>query len=265
MKYVWCLLLAIACGKSGGTQRPTTAPQTAPRTMITRSLMPTSPQNLLRDPAVGGNEGFLDASTFLGVPAIPGAANAAFFQTQLLPLTHTFQSDSPLGGTAAITELRQPQLLSSQTGATVLCSFMGGPGNFHASVWLSAGDANAQPIPFANAEPALSVWLLAVDGTSKVQLQPAASTVTYGKRQWIQYSTPGDAAFPFYGWLAIELTDLHLSLQLASPEVTSSALGGSSAGLAAPRLAMTAQDHQLLAQVQSIGARRFPRPDRAPR
>jgi hypothetical protein len=270
--FYWLLLLA-ACGGSSappgtqpqGTQRPTTVPQGEPRTMITRPLMATSPQNLLRDPALGGNSGFLDTGTFLAVPALPGAANAAFFATNLQPLTHTFRSASPVGGTAAITELRSPQASDSLTGATIVCSFMGGPGNIHASIWLSAGDADANPVAFAAAERAFSVWLLAGDGTRKVQLQPAASTVTYRGREWIQYSTAGDSQFPFYGWLAIELTDLRLSLQLALPEVTSSALGGPSAGRAAPLVAMTTQDLRLLARVQSAAPRHFPRPDRAPR
>ena len=181
------------------------------RTLITRPLMPTSALNLLRDPLVGGD----GASSY-------GQFRALFVGGPTLPLKRTFQSVSPVGGAVSIEELRNlPTDAGTSTSLRVLSSFLGGAGNYQASIWLSAGDVNAAPVPFAQASPSLVVTLIdneAVTQTTLVAGQPQH----FGAREWVQLTTPAPLPMPHGGWLMVTLSDFSLTLQLAAPEVTAS-------------------------------------------
>ncbi len=182
------------------------------RTLVTRPLMPTSPANLLRDPFVGG-----DAVSY-------GKFRAFFVGGPLLPLTRTFRSVSPVGGAVSIAEFRDlPPDAGGALSARVMSSFHGGDGDFSASIWLSAGDRTGAPVPFASKANAVQVSLLASDGSAKVDLV-AGAPATFGDRQWVKFVTAGPVKLPAGGWLSVTLTDFSLSLQLAAPEVTSSAV-----------------------------------------
>src|SRR5258708_7633766 len=97
------------------------------RTLVTRALMPTSPQNLLRDPLIGG-----EGTTSYG------QVRAFFVGGASIPLRRTFQSVSPVGGAVSIEELRDiPRDAGAATTARVMSSFLGGSGDFNASIWVS--------------------------------------------------------------------------------------------------------------------------------
>src|SRR5205085_1201212 len=126
---------------------------------------------------------------------------------------------------------------------------LGGPGAFHASIWVSAGDKSGQPVPFSTASPAVEVALFGTEGT-KVVLAPAKGPLAFGEREWVLFATEGDVALPAGGTFSVELADLALTLQLAAPEVTSSALGGPSTGAQARRLPINDRDRRVLAEAR---------------
>jgi hypothetical protein len=216
------LLLVGACHHHHGTPPADLAPPpdmaaAYPRTMVTGTLQPTSPQNLLLNPLSGGD----------GSP-LSGEFAAVYDDEGLENLTRTFQSVSPVGGSASVEELRGLHPTSSESAIYVLDDFLGGAGKFTAKIWLSLGDAKAQPIPFAQGASSVSVVLVDDDRMSQaVTLAPATTgPVKYGAREWMLFTSTGSVPIPKGGWLEVELTNLELTMQLAAPEVTSTALGG---------------------------------------
>ncbi len=205
-------LVLLGCNSPAKPGGPDMAMAPYNRTLTTRPLMPTSPLNLLRDPLVGG-----DGTNY-------GEFRAYFVETGTnIPLTRTFQSVSPVGGAVSVKELRDlPDPAGAKTVRTT-ASFLGGAGSFHATIWLSAGDVSTMPVPFASAAPSVTVTLLGSDGSVQSTLT-AAAPVSFGNREWVQFETAADTTFPTGGWLSVVLSDLTVTLQLAAPEVTSSAI-----------------------------------------
>jgi hypothetical protein len=184
-----------------------------PRQLITRPLMPTSPLNLLRDPFVGAYGG-----------TSYGQFRAYFGGGASLPLTRTYQSVSPVGGAASIAELRAlPADAGTATSVRVTSSFLGGLGNYQGSIWVSAGDINAAPVPWSQTGTAITVKLLDNEGMTQATLV-AGTPKQFGAREWVQFTTPNPLPMPHGGWLMLSMTDFTLTLQLAAPEVTSSAV-----------------------------------------
>ena len=208
------LLGVAACSRGSDAGAPDLALAPYPRTLLQRALMPTSPNNLLRDPFIDGD----------AAPAY-GQFSASYLGGGAVPIARTFRSASPVGGAASIAELRDLPDAGAATIVRVAAPFLGGPGQFSGSLWISAGDASATPVPFATAAAAVTVTLTAADRTPLVTLAPsAAGAVSLGGREWVQLVTPASVACPAGGWLVLELADLAYTLQLAAPEVVSSAL-----------------------------------------
>ncbi len=231
---------------SNNGKAPTTAAnglgKVPQRTLVQRPLMPTSPQNLLRDPFIGG-DGDQSYGKFL-----------SFYDNgNGIPLHRTFQSVSPIGGAVSISELRNLPLPLGASEARIIAAFPGGSGSFHASLWLSAGDGNANPIPFASAS-GIEVALLDGAGTSKVVLS-AQPVVVYGARQWVQFVSTSDSAFPAGGWFSITVTNFSLTWQFAAPEVTTSTLTAQapSSNSTAP-VTMSNADRTAILQVGSFAS-----------
>jgi hypothetical protein len=209
------------------------------RQLVQRTLMPTSPLNLLRDPFVGdqGSTGY-------------GQFRAFFVNGSSLPLTRTFRSVSPVGGAVAVEELRAlPPDAGTSTTIRVMSSFLGGLGNYQGSIWVSAGDVTAAPVPFAQTGAAIAVKLIDNDGTTQSTLTAGAPR-QFGTREWVQFTSPNPIPMPHGGWLMLTLTDFSLTLQLAAPEVTSSAV-------AQPHLVMagqptTGEDRAAVLQARSL-------------
>ena len=221
------------------------------RTLITRPLMPTSPNNLLRDPLIGGEGN----SSY-------GQYRAFFLNGATIPLVRTFQSVSPVGGAVSIEEFRDlPSDAGTSTSARVMASFHGGPGEFEASIWLSAGDVNAAPVPLNSALAAIDVVILGNDQATKVVLEPSSASPTkFGAREWMQFTTQGTTPIPSGGWLLVTVKDFKFTLQLAAPEVTSSALTGKSHRPPARRIPMTETDRRVLAQARLLDQNPADRP-----
>jgi hypothetical protein len=205
----------LADAGGGDAEPPDTGPSDAGlppcnRTLVQRTLMPTSPQNLLRDPLIGGEQRQF------------GQFRAFFLGGSSLPLTRTFRSVSPVGGAASIEELRDlPTHGGNSKSIRVTSIFAGGAGNCEGKIWLSAGDAGGTPVPFSRASPNLIVVLIDHDGTTQSMLV-AGAPQQFGDREWVLYQTQGAVPMPRGGSLMLTLTDFALTLQLAAPEVTSS-------------------------------------------
>jgi hypothetical protein len=129
---------------------------------------------------------------------------------------------------------------------------LGGSGAYHASIWISAGDAQGNPVPFASAASAIQVTLDTPNGAASFTLTASANGVkTYGNREWMQFLLTDDAAMPIGGYFTLALTDLTKTLQLAAPEVTSSQLGARVLGKSAMMVPMSADKRRAIAAIRS--------------
>ena len=216
-----CVVLAAGVEAAGCNSNGAGVAPTPTRTLVTRPLTVGSPRNLLLDPFVGGE-----------LKSGWGHFNAYYDTGTTAATERTFLSASPVGGGVA-GELVPVPAGGAPPGAsniTVTAPFLGGPGSFHADVWVSASDATGAAVPFASVASAVTVAVTSPDaGTSSALV--ASAPQPFGAREWVSFSTSPDiAAAPAGGWIAITLSRLDVQWMLAAPEVTSSALSTSDGG-----------------------------------
>ena len=182
------------------------------RTLTQKALMPTSPNNLINDPLIAGDETTVHEY---------GQFTAYFINGSNIPLARTFQSRSPMGGAVSLEEVRDFPDGGTATAVRLRNQFRGGSGMVGASIWISAGDKSASPTPFAGAASSVKVALYDNAEHEKTVLQTSDdSPMSFGDREWVHFVTSANLSFPAGGWLVIDLTDLTRTLQLAAPEVT---------------------------------------------
>jgi hypothetical protein len=210
-KRVLVVLLLAACSSSHHATPDMAGPDMAgyPRTLITRALMPTPPQNLLRDPLVGAE---IDPDF--------GQFYAFYDNGGDLQLARTFESQSPVGGAVSIEHV--PLSASAHDVASVMATFPGGGGSFQSSVWMSFADSTGAPKSYADVSATVSVYLFDNEGNGKFSLLPSSEgQVTYGSRSWVKLVTDGAIALPAGGWFDIDIGDSTLDVEVAAPYVTS--------------------------------------------
>jgi hypothetical protein len=204
----WMLGAIVTLGAAGGDgcSNGGAAP---PRTMITRPLTLGSTQNLLLDPFVGGEY---------------KAGWGHFVADAHVTLSRTFLSASPVGGAVSVERLGASQSPAGTSAATLRAPFLGGPGSFHAAVWVAADDPQGHPLPFANVAGSVSATIASADGAPAAVLT-AGPPQTFGGREWVHLATTPDlTALPGGGWMTISVSNLGVTWLLAAPEVLSSAL-----------------------------------------
>jgi hypothetical protein len=205
------VLAAAACTPDSGG---------SPRTLVTRPLTLGSPQNLILDPFVGGE-----------LKGGWGHFTAGYDTGASAAMQRTFLSASPVGGAVSIEVVSGGGQTAGASSLTLAAPFLGGPGTFHADVWIAANDATTgAPLPFTSVASAVSIAITSPDSTSSTQLAVTAIQL-FGGREWASFSTSPDiASLPSGGWMTITLSRPDATWMLAAPEVTSSALaatGGS--------------------------------------
>jgi hypothetical protein len=208
-----CVVLASGVGGAGCKSNGAGVAPTPTRTLVTRQLTVGSPHNLLLDPFVGG-----ELKSGWGL-------FSAYYDTGATALTQrTFLSASPVGGGVSVKLVPAGGAPSGVSSISVTAPFLGGPGSFHADVWVSASDATGAAVPFASVASAVSVAVTSPDASTSTALV-AGAPQTFGAREWASFSTSPDiAAVPSGGWIAITLSRVDVQWMLAAPEVTSSAL-----------------------------------------
>jgi hypothetical protein len=214
-----CVVLALGVGAAGCKSNDAGAAPTPKRTLVTRQLTVGSPHNLLLDPFVGGELksgwGLFSAHYDTGATAVR---------------QRTFLSASPVGGGVSVELVPAGGVPSGASSLTLTAPFLGGPGSFHADVWVSASDATGAAVPFASVASAVTVAVTSPDSSTSTALV-AGTPQTFGAREWVSFSTSPDiAAAPAGGWIAITFFRVDVEWMLAAPEVTSSALAMPDAG-----------------------------------
>jgi hypothetical protein len=238
-KLVIAALFVAACGPSSSSNpEGSSAALSGKRKIVTRTLNPYSAQNLIKDPFVGPDEA--DWADFQGFYD----NDFADWLNSLLPLHRTLESVSPVGGFGSIEHLASAPD-PTKGPETVLENFMGGPGNFAASIWISVADAQGNPKHWADVSASVSAAVLDQSGqTSTAMVVSSAGEVTYGARPWVQLVTKGDLAIPAGGYLEVHTADPTLEILMTAPQVTSSTLGGpSGTGEKAALAPWTATEH----------------------
>jgi hypothetical protein len=204
------VLAAAACTPDSGA--PT-------RTLVTRPLTLGSPQNLLLDPFVGGE-----------LKGGWGHFGAGYDNGVSAAMQRTFLSASPVGGAVSIELVPAGGVPPGASSVTLAAPFLGGPGTFHADVWISAIGSTGAPVPFASVASAVSITIMAPDWTTPTPLV-ATAPQTFGGREWVGFVTSPDlASLPSGGWMAITLSRLDVKWMLAAPEITASSLATTSGG-----------------------------------
>jgi len=219
-------LAALAgCGVSEADKKleaPTPA-DTAPaeegaptRQLIDGKALPTSPVNLLADPGfalVGREQGY---GSFL-----------AFYAdgSQQLDLTATLDSRSPAGFGGGVALVRPAKATNTKSRAvTLLTSFLGGKGPFHARVWVSKSTVDGKPadLPTDGSAVTASVMDGSPESADAFDLAvDASATRTSGGRTWVLFR--GDVVKPLEngGFFVIETGTKGGHIHLAAPEITS--------------------------------------------
>ena len=178
-------LLASACGtndEGDKLRRPETATdpkpaetpaaQPPPRRLISGSALPTSPINLIADPGFG----------LVGQQAAFGSFLALDEESMSpLDLATTLDSRSPAGFGGAVALVKPEGATNTKSAAIMLLtSFPGGPGPFHAEVWVSKSDLAGKPEELSidafgirasitdGTPDGEAFGLLAVDGASRI-------------------------------------------------------------------------------------------------
>ena len=163
--FVSSALALAACSSKDST--PTSTPtSTATRTLVTRPLTLGSPQNLLLNPFVGGE-----------LKTGWGHFRAGYDTGASATMQRTFLSASPVGGAVSIETVPAGSVPSGASTVTVTAPFLGGPGTFHADVWLSAASASGAALPIASVASAVTIAVTSPDTTTSTTLVASARDV----------------------------------------------------------------------------------------
>ena len=191
------------------------------RTATTRPLLGTSVRNLLLDP-------FVTTDTSLG------HFNGLFLPIvgttyTTLTLRRAFVSQSPAGVTAPVASSGSLSGVdAAATSVEIVAPFPGGSDPLAAQIWVSVGDAQGSPVPFATGGKGVAVNLLPNDApTQTYPLTPdGAPPQVFAGREWVRFAPASPVPMAQGGWFSIVVDDVNASFQLQAPEVTPTAMTG---------------------------------------
>lgn len=234
---------ALGCGtseadKGEGASKPAETPTSPtdavpPRQLVDGKALPTSPVNLLADPAfslIGREQGY---GSFL-----------AFYDggTRRFELAATLDSRSPAGFGGAVALVRPEKATDTKSDAVILLtSFPGGKGPFHAKIWASKSNGRGEPVETPTDGSAVKVSIMEGSPESRdafdLQIDPAA-TRTIAGRTWILLR--GDITKPLDegAFFVVRTGKNGGHVHLAAPEVTSDEVTVGQAVMARPNLSM---------------------------
>jgi hypothetical protein len=243
--------------KEGGTEA---APPI--RTATTRSLLPTSVQNLLLDPFLTGDESW---GHFRAI--IPPPPSGSLSVCQELVREYLGQSPAGVSGPAV---LATASTGSKSAGCTqILAPFPGVTSTATADMWISLSDAKGAPLPFPTDAHGLDAVLevtllpnyLPTDTPQPTYgLESKGAPTVIAGREWGQVALAAPAPLTKGGWFSITLVNLEDSFYFAAPEVVPTDL----ATLARPRTRpMTGADRSSIGEYERVvrlAPRHPPRP-----
>lgn len=189
------------------------------RKLVDGPALASSPVNLLADPGfslVGRENGY---GSFL-----------AFYESgsKGYTLESTYDSRSPAGFGGSIALIKPAGATNQKTKAvTLLTSFLGGKGPFHAKLWVSKSDVDGAPVDTPTDGSAVSASI--ADGSPEsndafdLKVDPNATRVTNG-RTWVLLRADIDKPLDKGGFFVIRTGTTGGHFQLAAPEVTSDEL-----------------------------------------
>lgn len=222
--------LTIACSETTEDKKmdspqppePTvTAPSDGPppRKLVDGRALSTSPVNLLADPGfslVGRENGY---GSFL-----------AFYETglQRYTLESTYDSRSPAGFGGGVAVVKAAGATNTKSKAvTLLTSFLGGKGPFHAKLWASKSNVEGAPVDTPSDGSAVSASV--TDGSPEsndafdLKVDPSATRSANG-RVWVLLRAHITKPLEKGGFLVIRTGTAGGQMLLAAPEVTSEEL-----------------------------------------
>jgi hypothetical protein len=163
-----------------------TPPEPAPvRTLVTRSLLPGAPQNLILDWT------FREAGWGKFLSLYEGAFSQYTVPSRVLGPT-------PAGVTAAVGIFRDSNATDEKSrGIVSICSLLGGKGPFLAKVWVSKSNVEGAPLEFAE-DPLEFRAAITTGGLPEGKAYELArkSSTKIGERTWYLYEARVEADLP---------------------------------------------------------------------
>jgi hypothetical protein len=232
------------------------------RTATTRSLLPTSVQNLLLDSFLTGDESWGHFRAI--IPPLPDGGPSVCQE-----LVREYLSQSP-AGVSGPAVLATASTGSMSAGCTqILAPFPGVTSTATADMWVSLSDAKGAPLPFPTDTHGLDAVLevtllpnyLPTDTPQPTYgLESKGAPMVIAGREWGQVALSAPAPLTKGGWFSITLVNLEDSFYLAAPEVVPTDL----VTLARPRTRpMTGADRSSIGEYERV-VRLAPRHPRRP-
>jgi hypothetical protein len=186
------------------------------RNLRTGSLTGTSPDNLLIDPSFAQNvEGWGHFSAY--TPDLMATVKTA---------TRTY-SATPIGAAVPVAIVPFPATTGTATSTLMLSSFVGGPGPYEVSIWVSASDTNEAPIDLVAKQVKVTITgVTSMGKPAKSYDVPAvdADTQTTRGRAWHHYSAQIADALDGGGFFQVHLGPAIGSFWVTGPELVSKSL-----------------------------------------
>jgi hypothetical protein len=261
--------LVIGCGNTDEEPKtdkpadpaPTTepAPTAPPRKLVDGKALPTSPVNLLADPAfalVGQQAGY---GSFL-----------SFYENgfRQFEMEKAFDSRSPVGFAGNIGLIKPAGATDkSSDPVLLLTSFLGGQGPFHAQIWVSKSNAAGEPVDFPTDGSAVKVSVTDGDPDrgEAFDLKPVENVIKKaGARTWVLLRADVTKPLTKGGFFVVRTGSKGGHIQLAGPEVTTdqikigqAVMSHASAYVAAPR-ALTQSERTAIVKYRSLPPKLVP-------
>lgn len=230
---------ALGCGSSVDPEQPkndlppvTTPPDNEPlptRTLIQRSVLSGSPQNLLLNIGFSAS-GWGHFTTFF---------DGAYSPVQIT--TRTF-SRAPESVTAPVGIFKDPAADDTKSKAmTSVCSFLGGKGPFIARIWVSRSNVAGEPSELAD-DPAVFRAALTTGGLPEGKAYDLSrkEEKVIGGRTWQLFEARVDAELPSTSFFTLRFGRRGGGFMVTAPEVVALGLmppGDSKMSLSAPHRA----------------------------
>ncbi len=260
--------LLVGCGNSEEAKNdpPVETPPTAepaptapPRQLVDGKVLPTSPVNLITDPAFTLIDQQAGYGSFL-----------AFYEGgfRRFEMQKEFDSRSPVGFAGSIAVIKPDAATDKSSDPVILlASFLGGAGPFHAQVWASKSNAAGEPVDFPTDGSALTASVMDGDPDrgEAFDLKPVDNAVKKaGARTWVLLRADVTKPLSKGGFFVVRTGTKGGHVQLAGPEVTTeqikvgqAVMGRVSSYVSAPR-ALTQSERTAIVKYRSLPPRLVP-------
>ena len=236
------LLGSVLCGCSADDP----APAGPKRTLVTGNLLVGTPVNLVQDPGFslldpnGGSGGFY---AYSGLSSTP------------LTITSLRDSRSPAGLRGSVAVLTAPNATDDNSESIELITWMtGGPGAFHAEVWVSRSTLAGTPASFEASRITAAVIDQTGNAARLVAVEADARSSVDGRR-WLPFRADLSGGFDTGGYFSITFGTDGGSWLVAAPSVVAQPLADALGTRSLATRPQTALEQSAVAKMRALRRR----------